>query len=155
MKPAHPDLQRRALGTVLAAGLALPATAWAAPGVDEPPLPQPPRPLQLPDVAQHQLDNGLVVQVAPRPGLPLVSLTLALRAGPEADPAGRSGTAEMLAQLWPKGALRGGRPVGATDLARQAEALGSPLDARSGWGLGTLSMTVTRSLATRSPSLPA
>ena len=93
----RPDRRR-----VLAAGLALPASllaglatglpatsARATPGVDEPPLPQPPRPLQLPALHQHTLPNGLTVVVAPRPGLPLVSLTLALRAGPEADPAGR------------------------------------------------------------------
>lgn len=138
------DAGRRALVALLATPpLWLPGQAAAAPGVDEPPLAQPPRPLQLPAVAERRLDNGLVVQVAPRPGLPLVSLVLALRTGPEADPAGRSGTAEMLATLWPKGAQRGGRPVGASELARQAEALGSPLDAHTSWGLGTLAMTVT------------
>jgi zinc protease len=138
------DLHRRALVASLAVPtLWLPGRAAAAPGVDEPPLAQPPRPLQLPEVAERRLDNGLVVQVAQRPGLPLVSLVLALRTGPEADLPGRAGTAEMLATLWPRGALRGGRPVGAPELARQAEALGSPLDARSNWGLGTLAMTVT------------
>ena len=35
------------------------------------------RPLQLPALHQHTLPNGLTVVVAPRPGLPLVSLTLA------------------------------------------------------------------------------
>jgi zinc protease len=142
------DVRRRALVAALAAPaglvtIGLPGPAAATPGVDEPPLPQPPRPLQLPEVVERRLDNGLVVQVAQRPGLPLVSLVLALRTGPEADPPGRSGTAEMLATLWPKGAQRGGRAVGAAELARQAEALGSPLDARSSWGLGTLAMTVT------------
>lgn len=151
----RPDRRR-----VLAAGLALPASllaglatglpatsARATPGVDEPPLPQPPRPLQLPALHQHTLPNGLTVVVAPRPGLPLVSLTLALRAGPEADPAGRPGVADMLATLWPKGATRGGRPVGASDIARQAEALGSPLASRSSWGAATLAMTVTTARA--------
>lgn len=149
------DPRRRALALALGAGpaiglsglglcgIALPGSAGAVPGVDEPPPAQPPRALQLPEVAERQLDNGLVVQVAPRPGLPLVSLVLAVRAGPEADPPGRNGAAELLATLWPKGAQRGGRPVGAAELARQAEALGSPLDARSSWGLGTLTMTVT------------
>ncbi len=120
-----------------------PARAAATPGVDEPPLPQPARPLQLPAFSQQQLANGLAVLVAPRSDLPLVSLTLAVRAGPEADPAGRPGVAEMLATLWPKGAMRGGASVGAPDIARQAEALGSALDARSSWGASQLAMTVT------------
>ena len=151
----HHLQRRRALAAALALSAWLPRGAHATPGVDEPPAAQPPRPLQLPAISQQQLDNGLVVLVAPRPGLPLVSLALALRAGPEADPGGRTGTAEMLATLWPKGALRGGRPVGATDLARQAEALGSALDARSTWGLGTLAMTVTSTHAEAALALMA
>ena len=137
-------LQRR---QALASALALPAwltsqSAAATPGVDEPPLPQPPRPLVLPPISQLSLPNGLTVLVAPRPGLPLLSLTLALRAGPEADPAGRPGVAEMLATLRAKGATRAGRRVGASDLARQAEALGSTLDSYSSWGVSSLVMTV-------------
>ena len=140
----HAWSRRRALAATLTAPAAwLASSARATPGVDEPPLAQPPRALQLPGFSQQQLDNGLVVLVAPRPGLPLVSLTLALRTGPEADPAGRAGAAEMLAALWSKGAQRSGRPVGATELARQAEALGGTLDGHSSWGLGTLAMTVT------------
>ncbi len=113
------------------------------PGLDAPPLPQPPRPLVLPPVSQHTLANGLVVLVAPRPGLPVLSLMLAVHAGPEADPIGRPGVAEMLSTLWPKGALRGGRRVPAPELARQAEMLGSALEARSTFGASSLAMTVT------------
>ncbi len=144
----------------LAAALALPA-AWlagaarATPGVDEPPLAQPPRPLQLPAVSQQELANGLVVLVAPRPGLPLLSLSLAVRAGPEADPAGRPGVADMLATLWPKGAWRAGRRVGASELARQAEALGGALESHSSWGASTLAMTVTTSRADAALALMA
>jgi zinc protease len=143
-----PVQRRRALASALVLPLSwLAASARATPGTDEPPLPQPPRPLQLPAFSQQQLANGLTVLVAPRPGLPILSLTLALRAGPEADPAGHAGVAEMLATLWPKGALRAGRRVGASELARQAEALGSALESRSSWGAGTLAMTVTSSRA--------
>jgi zinc protease len=135
--------------------LAAAPAALATPGVDEPPLAQPPRPLPLPPLHQQQLANGLTVVVAPRTGLPIVSLTLALRAGPEADPAGRTGVAEMLAMLWPKGALRGGRKVGAPELARQAEALGSALESRSSWGASTLAMTVTSGRADAALALMA
>lgn len=131
------------LPTGLAAGALWPGRAGATPGEDEPPLALAPRPLSLPAMSQTTLDNGLTLVVAPRPGLPLVSLTLLVRAGPEADPPARPGVAAMTATLWPKGARRGGRPVSAAELARQAEALGGALEARSSWGASTLAMTVT------------
>ncbi|MDO9286324.1 MAG: pitrilysin family protein [Aquabacterium sp.] len=145
MKPVPTMISRRgALATALALPVGLAAlSARAAPGVDEPPLPQAPRPLALPTLQQHTLDNGLTLVVAPRERLPVVSLTLLVRAGPEADPVGQPGVAAMTAALWPKGATRGGRRVGAAELARQAEALGGALDARSSWGASTLTMTVT------------
>ncbi|MBL8352789.1 MAG: insulinase family protein, partial [Burkholderiaceae bacterium] len=115
----------------------------AEPGVDEPPPAAAPRPLVLPALHQFTLANDLVGVVAPRPGLPLVSLTLLVRAGAEADPPGRPGVAAMTSALWPRGALRDGAPVSASALARQAEALGSALEARSSFGAGTLAMTVT------------
>jgi len=121
----------------------LPAALRAEPGVDEPPPAQAPRPLVLPTLHEFTLANGLKGVVAPRPALPVVSITLLVRAGAEADPPGRPGVAAMTTTLWPKGALRGGRPVPAAELARQAEALGSALDARSAWGASTLGMTVT------------
>ena len=120
-----------------------PPSQAGTPGADEPPLAQPPRPLTLPTLHESTLANGLTVVVAPRPALPVVSLTLLLRAGPELDPPGRPGAAAMTSTLWPKGALRAGRPVPAAELARQAEALGGALDSHSGWGASTLSMTVS------------
>jgi len=138
-----PDLARRRATLALGLPLLLPAALQAAPGVDEPPPALLPRPLVLPTLHEAALANGLAVVVAPRPALPVVSITLLVRAGPEADPPGRPGVAAMTTTLWPKGALRGGRPVPAAELARQAEALGSALDARSSWGGSTLSMTVS------------
>jgi zinc protease len=115
----------------------------ATPGVDAPPPAQPPRPIAVPAFERHQLPNGLTLVLAPRRGTPIVSLALLVRAGPELDPPGRAGTAAMTAGLLTKGARRGGRVVEATELARQAEALGASLDSGSGWRSTTLSMTVT------------
>ncbi len=114
-----------------------------SPGVDEPPPAQAPRPLVLPVLHQTTLANGLSLVVAPRPGLPLVTVSLLVRAGPETDPPGRPGVAAMAATLWPKGALRAGKPVAAAELARSAEALGGALDSNSSWGASSLSMTVS------------
>lgn len=120
-----------------------PPAGAATPGVDAPPLPQPPRPVVVPGFVQHTLPNGLTLVVAPRHEAPVVTLALLVRAGPELDPPERAGLAAMTAGLLAKGATRGGRPVAATELARQAEALGATLDAASGWRSSTLSMTVT------------
>jgi zinc protease len=135
-----PGVARRSM---LAGALLLPAGLLATPGVDEPPPVAAPRPLELPTLHEFTLANGLRGVVAPRTSLPLVSLTLLVLAGPETDPPGRPGVAAMTSSLWPKGALRDGRPVSASVLARQAEALGSALDVRSSWGASLLQMTVT------------
>ena len=129
--------------------------ARAAPGLDEPPLPQPTRALQLPAIPQQRLDNGLDVVVVQRAELPLVTLSLVVRAGAEADPPGRPGVAAMTSQLWPKGARRGGLAVPAPELARQAEALGGTLEARSSWGASLLTMTVTTPRAAEALGLMA
>ena len=138
---------RMALGAglrlALLLGAALPSAHAGTPGVDEPPVASAPRPLTLPAVQERSLANGLSVVVAPRPGLPVVSATLLVRAGAETDPADKPGLAAMTSSLWPKGAVRNGRPVPAAELARQAEALGRGLDAGSGWGASTLAMTVS------------
>ncbi|WP_395702725.1 M16 family metallopeptidase [Aquabacterium sp.] len=125
--------------TSMFSGLALAAT----PGVDAPPPPQTPRPVVVPAFEQQQLANGLTLVVAPRHETPVVTLSVLVRAGPEFDPPGRSGTAAMTASLLTKGARRGGKPVPATEIARQAEALGGSLDSASGWRSSTLTMTVT------------
>jgi zinc protease len=103
----------------------------------------PPRPVEVPPLQQTELGNGLGVVVARRRNAPLVTAMLLLRQGAEADPAGRAGLASMTATVLTKGARRGGRPLGATELARQAEALGATLDSGSGWRSSTLGMTVT------------
>ena len=115
----------------------------ATPGVDAPPLAGPTTAISVPPVHERQLANGLTLAVVPRPGLPLVTLALVVRAGPEADANGRSGIAAMTTTLLTKGARRQGHIASATQMARQAEALGGQLDSASGWQASTLSMTVT------------
>ena len=127
----------------LAGGLAPGLAQAGTPGVDEPPAAGPPRPLRLPDFEEFTLGNGLRIVAAPRRRLPLVTVTVLLLAGREADPAGRAGLSAATVELLGKGALRGGRPVGATEIVRQAEALGGTLDSGSGWRSASLGMTVT------------
>lgn len=114
----------------------------ATPGVDAPPEPGPPREVKVPPITESRLSNGLRVVVAPRRDVPLVTATLIVRAGPEADPAGRAGLSAMVAALLTKGATRNGKPVQAPALVREAEALGGSLDSASGWRASSLGMTV-------------
>ena len=143
-------LRRVALGCGAAAAWGLPgARAAGSSGGSQPPEPGPPRPVRVPAMPVHRLGNGLTVITVPRPGLPLVSARLLLRVGTAADPAGRPGVAAMTATLLSKGARRDGRAVGATALAREAEALGGVLATDSGWRTLGIGLQVT------SPRLPA
>lgn len=141
------SLRRRRILQMLPAGSvpllpAGPARA-ATPGIELPPLPAPQKPLLVPAVSEQRLANGLVLLTVPRPGAPLVTAALHVRAGRDSDERGGAGRAAMAAQLLTKGARRGGRAIDATTLARQAEALGSALDVTSGWRVSSFSMTVT------------
>jgi zinc protease len=115
----------------------------ATPGVDAPPDPAPPRPVVVPTPSDERLPNGLRVVVVPRHDVPLVTASLLVRAGPEADPPDRAGLADMTATMLAKGAQRAGRAVGATGLAVQAEALGGSLATGSSWRASNVAMTVT------------
>ena len=97
-------------------GVMVSATA-ATPGVDAPPEPGPQRALLVPQVHAVRLSSGMQLLVVPRPGTPLVTAALYLRAGREADPAQQAGLATLTASLLSKGALRGGKPVSASTLA--------------------------------------
>ena len=133
-----------------AATLALPNSSRAAtPGEDAPPLAQAPRALVFPPLSMQRLANGLELIVAQRPGLPLVTAQLLVRAGAEADPPLRPGVASMTSTLRAMGALRAGKRVDAATLARQAEALGGGLEVASSWGASSVGMTVA------TPQLPA
>lgn len=107
------------------------------------PEPGPALSLHIPAHTEEPLgDHGLTLIVAPRPGLPLVSVALVVRCGPAFDPPGRRGAAELMAQLLTRGALRRGRPVDGVSLARQAEALGGAVSVRVDERLTVLEMTV-------------
>lgn len=109
----------------------------------QPPEPGPAVAPHVPVRSEEALgEHGLRLIVAPRPGLPLVSVALLLRCGPAFDPPGRRGTAELMAQSFTRGALRQGRAFDGVALARQAEALGGTVSVRVEERLIALEMTV-------------
>ncbi len=82
-------------------------------------------------VAEHRLDNGLVVLALRRGAAPVVSLQMTFRVGGVDEPAGRTGMAHLLEHLL----FKGTRTLGTRDwskeepLLRQIEQVGRALDA--------------------------
>ena len=136
-------LARAALAAAVSVALVAGAARAATPGVDEAPAAGPAVPLVVPPVVVKTLDNGLTVLVARRAATPLVTVSVMLRAGAERDEAGKAGVADLTATLLTRGTRRAGKPLSATDIARQAETLGGDLTAASAFGSSELSLTVT------------
>ncbi|MCB9266810.1 MAG: insulinase family protein [Lewinellaceae bacterium] len=63
-----------------------------------------PKALQLPEVQQFKLDNGLPVYLVEQNELPLVQFVLASRAGSVYEPSDKLGLAEMVADMMDEGA---------------------------------------------------
>jgi len=113
------------------------------PGVDVPPLPGPAAAVTVPAIEEFRLPNGVRVVLAARHDVPLVSALLRVEVGSLADPAPRAGLAGLTATLLTKGARRAGKTLDATQIAREAEALGSSLTASAGWDSSLLGLTVS------------
>ena len=108
---------------------------------DLPPL-GPVRPVPSPFVSIATLPNGLTVQVAPREGVPVVTIRLVTRGGMSDDPASSPGLARLLAQ----GLREGTRTRTGAELADLAQEAGGDLYS----GAGPDSLTIAASgLATR------
>ena len=60
--------------------------------------------IRLPDYQTVQLDNGATLLLTPRKDVPMVAATVLVRGGALADPAGKEGTAGLLAELLSQGA---------------------------------------------------
>lgn len=90
---------RRAL-PVLAAVLTTPSLLSAQ---QAPPPPLPLEEVSLPDFRETTLSNGARLVVVPNDEVPLVTVNLVLPGGSSHDPAGREGTASLVAQLLTQG----------------------------------------------------
>lgn len=99
----------------------------------------------LPPVERATLANGAQVMLVAKPDTPLVSLTAVVRGGSLGDPAGKEGTASLLADLVQKGA--GSRD--AAQFAEAVEAAGGQLAV----GAGRESLTVTANFLARDVDL--
>lgn len=123
---------------VIAADAATARAQAAPPFPTRPPAPLPLEPAQFPPFAETILSNGMRVVVVSSQKQPVLSLTLAVPGGSFYDPAGRSGTAEMVAGLLTKGA--GDRT--ADQISATIEGVGGTLGASAGSDFMTVSSAV-------------
>ena len=93
----------------------------------DPPKAGPASALHLPVPEQFKLENGLTVFYNERPGLPVVTAALVLRAGSGANPIDRPGLAGMTARMLQQGTAT----RSATQIADRAADLGATLNSRA------------------------
>jgi zinc protease len=87
------------------------------------------RPFHLPSIEHHRTRGGLEVFLVPWHTLPLVNLDLILPAGAEADPPGKGGLADLVAEMFTLGTKK----QSASELAARVDGMGASLSAHAGW----------------------
>ena len=116
---------------VLVLGLAVAGLAQAS---STPPLPKdlpaygPEKPLPVPQISQHTLDNGLTVWVVPRDGLPKVNVALAVLGGTASDAAATPALSSLMAGLLNEGTAT----RSSLQIAQQLQAIGGDYSASAG-----------------------
>ncbi|MFL6375063.1 MAG: M16 family metallopeptidase [Pyrinomonadaceae bacterium] len=113
--------------------------AVIAPAQEKPPAPGPPRPVQIPQVVEKRLPNGLTVVTVERKGSPLVATRLMIGAGASAEKLQSAGLANVTAELLTKGT----KTRDATKVAEDLEFLGADLGTSVGLDQSNVSMSVT------------
>jgi zinc protease len=86
------------------------------------------------------LDNGLTLLVAERPEIPMVVITVLIKAGSAQDPEGKEGLANLTALLL----TRGTKAHEALVLAEELDFLGASLSAHADYDSTTLTLTMLR-----------
>ncbi len=90
-----------------------------------------------PIAARTVLDNGAILLVAERPGVPMVVMNIMLKTGSTADPIGKAGVANLTAQL----VTRGTQQYSAQALAEAFDFLGTSVSVSAGYETTTVSVT--------------
>ena len=101
------------------------------------PLPGPPREYAFPRFERRKLENGVSLVVAPVTKLPLVTVSVLVDAGAVCDPAGREGTAQLVAKLL----LEGTSAYDGAELTERFERLGASIDAHADWDAAAVTVT--------------
>lgn len=102
------------------------------------PEPGPRRQYHFPAFERRRFENGLELIVSPVRKLPLITVAAVFDAGAVCDPAGREGTAQLVAKLL----LEGTEQSDGAELTEQFERLGASIDAHADWDAAGVTMTV-------------
>lgn len=96
-----------------------------------PPEPSAPKAVKIPAVKEFTLKNGLKVAVVKRPGVPLVTAQLLIKAGAVGfmEEMKKAGLADLTVSLLTKGT----KTRSATQVAEEMEFLGADLNSNAGW----------------------
>jgi zinc protease len=108
---------------------------------DVAPEPGPLRPFDFPRIHRHTLSNGMPVVLSEVHNLPVVTMSVILRAGATTEDASRAGVASLAASLLESGA----GSLGAAEIAEAIETMGVRLGAGASWDAAHLDMTCLRS----------
>jgi zinc protease len=103
-----------------------------------PPQLGPPPSLRLPPIERRMLSNGLPVWVVEQHKVPVVAVTLLVRSGSSADPAGRFGVATLTAAMLDEGA--GSRS--SLEIADEIDYLGASLSTGSSFDASVVRLQV-------------
>jgi zinc protease len=105
---------------------------------ESPPNVAPPEPIALPTPIVRTLPNGLQVLVVERHSLPVFTLRLVVRAGPETDPPSLPGTAQFVASMFDEGTEH----RSAIDIAQAVDGAGGVFDSNADWNNSFAELTV-------------
>jgi predicted Zn-dependent peptidase len=123
-------------------GAAVPLAAQQAEQAErarvQPPAPLPLKPVSFPAFTERKLANGAQVIIVEDQKAPVVSLSLRLRSGNAADPAGKVGTAGFTAALLDKGT----KTRSALEIAEAIDFVGGSLSAGAGDDWTNINATV-------------
>lgn len=118
--------------------IALASAGQQAPDRTAPPKPGPPPALKPPAIQKRALSNGLPVWIVELHKVPVVQVSLIVKAGSAADARGKFGAASLTAEMLDEGA--GAR--GALEIADASDYLGAQLTTGSSFDASTVSLHV-------------
>lgn len=104
-----------------------------------PPAPSAPPTVKIPAVQEKTLPNGLKVVVVERKNVPLVTASLLVKSGANAEDEAQAGVADMTASLL----LKGTKTRTATQIAEEMEFLGGNINSGANWMSSNVTVNIT------------
>ncbi|REJ78590.1 MAG: insulinase family protein [Acidobacteria bacterium] len=118
---------------------------------ETPPPPTDPRSVQIPEVEEVELINGLKIVIVSKRELPLVTVSLLVKGGSGLVNASHSGLADITAEMITKGTeLRS-----ATQIAQEMEFLGASLSSGADWNSSFVNVSVMKDKLPRALAIVA